>query len=528
MAEAARGLNDELRAAVGDTIESISRLQIVDEKARLRSFDQPFEEQVDALDDFTAPGVETIIHYKPRQIGDTTVLAAVNFDYHWRATDAVRTLIVTDSDETNDAVFSRIQVFYDTMPEALKRPLKRSSKKELVYADTLSGMRVVTAGGKSHGRGWTYQRLHADEMAFWPNAEAVWGSVTSTLHPGPHHKKFILSTPNGPGNLYHRMVQGALKSVRDGDTTVRFRFFRWCDHRAYRRTPPPSWEPSEDDYRLAQQFSLTAEQLYWRHYKIHGPDGIGLMRFRREYPLTIEDGFSIFEGGWFDMDYLNAVLSGCLYVPTEMRTYQRPERGEVYALGVDGSWCNGGDNAVAQVLSRNGEQVAVYSTNQGGEIAFADKVAELAFNYNNGRVLCEANAGGGGRVIIRRLRELGVRLWNRPLDPGEKPKVGERNWVNTNATNNEVYSHLRQMVNGDAMTLRDLTTVQELMHVREVDGKIEGQDGEHDDHADALGLAEWNRRTLPAEHAEVSEHRQRQVRATPNPFNMNRTQWSPS
>jgi hypothetical protein len=74
------------------------------------------------------------------------------------------------------------------------------------------------------------------------------------------------------------------------------------------------------------------------------------------------------------------------------------------------------------------------------------------------------------------------------------------------------------MINGDALTLNDQTTVQELMHIREQNGKIEGQDGYHDDHADALMLAEWNRRGMPTAKLAPSAFRRRYV-AHQNPFN---------
>ena len=35
------------------------------------------------------------------------------------------------------------------------------------------------------------------------------------------------------------------------------------------------------------------------------------------------------------------------------------------------------------------------------------------------------------------------------------------------------------------------------MHIREKNGKIEGQDGYHDDHADAFILCSWALRTCP-------------------------------
>ena len=69
------------------------------------------------------------------------------------------------------------------------------------------------------------------------------------------------------------------------------------------------------------------------------------------------------------------------------------------------------------------------------------------------------------------------------------------------------------------LTLNDLSTVQELMHIREHNGKIEGQDGYHDDHSDALMLAEWNRRKMP-QAKDIPKRGTKRYHARRNPFNV--------
>lgn len=500
--------------------EFIGRLKIVDEKGQERYFDTPFSEQILALEDFMSPA-ETVIHYKPRQIGDTTVATAYNFNYLYWCPDPVRCLVVADSYESTDAIFGRVRHYYRSLPNFMKRKVGKSNKRELVYEDTMAGFRCMTAGGKSEARGWTYQRLHADELAFWPNAEEVWASITSTMHEGPHRKTIIISTADGPGNLYHQKVLAAIEAERKGDQNVRFRFFKWSDHVSYQLEPPNGWEPDQGEWELSQHHGLTMPQVYWRHDKIHGVNGIGLTRFRREYPLTIEDGFAVFDGSWFDADYLNQLISTVAPVEGSVRIFERPVPGETYAMGVDPSWCNGGDNAVAQILSSNGQQVATLSMNEGGEILFATKAIELALHYNKARTLVESNTGGAGTVVIREFQKAGVPLWSQTTTSSGGMSRVPKYWTTSRGSKQEGYAHLRQMVNGDALQLSDLTTIQELMHIREFNGKIEGQDGYHDDHADALMLAEWNRRSLPT--ADIAPHlRPKRYYARRNPFNVAR------
>ena len=176
-----------------------------------------------------------------------------------------------------------------------------------------------------------------------------------------------------------------------------------------------------------------------------------------------------------------------------------------YAIGADPSWCNGGDFAVAQVLDRTGRQCATLSMKRGGEQLFAERLSELSYAYNKARVLCESNPGGAGRNVIRILNRDSVPVWKRHI------KKTYKDWVTTSGNKEEAYGHARQMINGDALELNDHVTIQELLHIREEDGRIEGQDGYHDDHAMALVLAEWNRRTIPTSvtkrHGRLQRHK---------------------
>jgi hypothetical protein len=299
--------------------------------------------------------------------------------------------------------------------------------------------------------------------------------------------------------LFHDKVREARKAVQRGDTTIRYRFWRWPDHEKYRLALPKGWEPTEEEAVLGALHGLDAEQLYWRHEKIHGVEnGIGIERFRREYPLTEDEGFQSYEGGWFDNAALNARMAQLEAKSGTLRIYKLPVKGMRYAIGADPSWANGGDNAVAQVLDEDGEQVAVYATDSGGEIRFAERVAELSSAYGRAKVLVEGNTGGAGSVVIRRLGELGIPLWHRPIGL-TKPTIVSMNkaWQTTGGSKESACSALRQSVDGDVLTLNDMATLIEMTHFRMVDGHLQGWDGEHDDHVMALALAEVCRRSLP-------------------------------
>ena len=111
-------------------------------------------------------------------------------------------------------------------------------------------------------------------------------------------------------------------------------------------------------------------------------------------------------------------------------------------------------------------------------------------------------------MVVRRLSNQGIPLWTKPgvrIKYGPQADASTPYWTTSKGSKEEAYAHLRNVVDADELELNDLLTVQELLHIREVHGHIAGQDGYHDDHAMALALAEWNRRSLPRRYRENSQ-----------------------
>ena len=452
-------------------------------------------------------GLRELVDLKSRQIRHSQTVAADNFYRLYTARSEYRIFVGTNHNDTNKILYGKYETFVRGLPERLKHlnPLKLNiNERSVTSTRTLASIQHVTMGGTSQGRSGTFQRLVAEELAFWKNADSAFASVTNTLD--DTCPIIIISTPNGPGGLYHRKVIQARRAMREwneaenGRSPVQFMFSRWAEFPGYTRTPPDSWEPTHEEWELAQKHHLTIEQLYWRHERIHGVRGIGELHFRREFPLTEEDGFLILEGGWFDVDYLNDVYNSLPdAIQSPVRIYHTPSKTLRYAAGVDPSWCNGGDYAVCTILDENGRVCAVFSTNLGGEEAFARQAAELCRSYD-AKVLDETNPGGAGKNVHKILRQEGCKLWT-------DPKNG-KSWTTHHGNKEEAYADARQLVNGDAYELNDHATISELIHVREVDGRIGVHLGKdraptddvevtNDDHAMAFVLAGKCLQSLP-------------------------------
>ena len=338
-------MHNRYKEILRDRRRFIARLRFEDEGANLVSFARPYSEQMALIDAFRNPEIRRIVVLKPRQIGISTANCADTFYETFVTRKALRTLVATDHNKTTRSLFLKFSRFYESLPEQVKsfNPFKiNRTEKTLVSQRTGALIDHMTALGKAHGRSWTYQRLIAEELAYWKDAESVWGALRSTIHQGDDTKIVIISTPNGPGDFYHHRVMKAIEAERQGDPGTKFLFSKWSDHSTYYSEPPKNWEPTEEEHQLSLQHDLNWGQLYWRHTMIHGIDGIGEMRFRREYPLTVEDGFIVLEGCWFDVDHLTKVLS---HLPDqkglgEQRIFHRPKLGHDYVIGCDPSWCS--------------------------------------------------------------------------------------------------------------------------------------------------------------------------------------------
>lgn len=502
--------HDPIRELVDDRREFVARLAVETKRGQLRYMDDPTPSQSGLFRLLGRPALREVVLYKPRQVRWSQTIAADRFQRFFAATEPLRTLYVTNHGDTTRSIFGKLRTFLNGLPDGVRRwnPAKVNLTERTIESSHGARLDLITAGGSSHGRGWTYQALVAEELAFWPNDEEVHAAVTQTID--AEAPIIYVSTADGPHGLFYRKVIAAREAQRRGDPGVAFHFERWCDHGEYRMEPPADWEMDDEEADLEATYGLDRAQLYWRHQKIHGVRGIGPQRFRREYPLVEDDGFVVVDGSWFDVDYLSAVKASLPEpVVGACRIYRPPERGMTYAAGVDPSWCNGGDDAVCVILDARGATAAVLAMNEGGEDLFGERASDLCHRYNHARALVETNPGGAGTRVLGIMLDNNVPMWRE--NPGEDPP---RYWTTSHGSKSEAFAYARQAVNGDCYELLDHTIIEQLMAIRELPrpsgmSKIEGKGGMKDDHAMAFVLAAWNHQTIAEPYAQPFPGRRR-------------------
>lgn len=233
---------------------------------------------------------------KGRQEGVSTLIEG-RFIRFTTTIRGIRAFILTHAQDATENLFEMAERFYDSLPAFMKPALGVSNAKELTFEKLDSGYRVGTAGNKAVGRSQTLQLFHGSEVAFWPNAEEHTKGILQAVPDAPGTEIILESTANGVNNYFHHIW----KDAEAGRSEFIAVFIPWFWHDDYQKQLPDQFEPTQEELKLAEQYGLTMEQIYWRRVKIielnAGEDvSSGEIAFKQEYPMNAAEAFQ-FSGG---------------------------------------------------------------------------------------------------------------------------------------------------------------------------------------------------------------------------------------
>ena len=233
--------------------------------------------------------------------------------------------------------------FYFSLPKPLQRKLSKSSARTLQFGDTNAGLRAFTAGGKAGAtRSFTFSDTHISEFAFFDDQDDLLANVMASVGEG---QIVIETTPNTPGDKYHDLIENA------PENGWHLCWFPWYEHSHYTKKSqfhqPQIPDPTEEEIQIKEDFDLTLGQLYWRRTMIKT---MGIEKFRREFPATVDEAFFSASNEFFPLDILDELevvdLGG-----QKDRWYCDPCPGDKFAMGVDVAAGRGGDYSVITVVS---------------------------------------------------------------------------------------------------------------------------------------------------------------------------------
>ena len=420
-----------IKEILADPVMFCSRLTIVDKrgrpvKLRLRS------EQIQIIEALAA-GDDTLV-LKARQIGSTTAVAAYFF-WRWYSAEGPETYVSLSHKLASAKHILHIQQrFFEGLPKALKRPLSVSNTTSLTLADTGATLLAVSAEGKGGLRSFTATALHISEFAFTPHADELKATAIAALNGG---QLCIESTANFYGDPLHKEIE-----LWDAEQVEwNFLFFPWTAHTEY-STPPPA------DFICNDELDLSPGQQYWMARMI---GKLGETKFRREYPLSVEDAYAQTDGAWIEAEALKDIQT--VKLEAEGGQLQNVDHNDRYAIGVDAGAGTGGDYSALVVLSATtGQPVDIRRSNRMAPTEWAEVVADASRKWKDAKVLVESNGTWGG-VIITELKHCGIPLW--------KDAEG-KDWMTNASTKPKMLECVKDTISRGGLTMLDSWTIGEL------------------------------------------------------------------
>ena len=465
-------LRIELEPIMRDPVKFIQLLRIQDKySGKLVQF-VPNEEQIQLLKRLKKH--KKVIILKPRQIGISTVLRAYALWRTYQTPDPLKFGVISFHERSAKHLRKMDSRMHNSLPDILRKKIAVDNSTTMEFADTGAQLSSFTAGSKGGTRSFTLSSVHLSEFAFYDDAEEMLAQVVATIGEG---QILIESTPNKPGDVFHRLIMGAPENGWHLIT------YWWHDHEKYRLTAPEDFEPSAEEQHLVKMYGCDYDQLNWRRTQIAT---IGLEKFKREYPGCLDDAFHFAASTYFTQEEIREIEE--VHFDGEERLYQEPEEQDYYAMGVDVAAGVGGDYSAISIISMATFQpVYHYRNNAISPSAFADVVLRIAQWFGDARVLCESN--NHGHVVLYRLRHMGYKnLW---LTPDGK------DWTTTTKSKLDAYETLREYITQGMIMKMDAQVLSELRSLVITRVTPEAPKGMHDDLAMSMALAYRCLRDIP-------------------------------
>lgn len=373
-----------------------------------------------------------------RQIGKTTLMTIYAL---WVACfqEDQRILIVANKEQTAINIFKRVRLAYEKLPNYLKPGVLEYGKTSMSLANG-SSIGISTTSSDA-GRGDSCNCLILDELAFIDNhmVEDFWKSVYPIISSSKKSKIFVASTPNGTGNLFYELYQGAIEVDPS-------------KHNGWHAEKVDWWEvPGRDEKWKADTIrSLGSreafDQEFGNVFLQTGESAVNEILFEQLKSECADPTFVFDEGKYLLWD--------------------EPSNDKIYVAGVDISEGVGEAASVVQVLDitdlRDIKQVATYHNRTISPINFTTKLLEILQHWGSPLALIERNNCGAG--VVDQLKA--AHNYENIVTYGVKAGKLQFNKVGVVAHTNTKYkgvTNMRYWVNElKCVKVRDLKTLIEL------------------------------------------------------------------
>ena len=402
---------EKLKCILNDPLLFIQTfIKIVDKRGKLVNF-IPNPQQKYLLNEMDKFNVVL----KSRQLGISVLSCAYSI---WLAIRYPNTscLLMAHSLDGADGIFTKLKQLYGSIPASIRPKLINNNRKEL-RLDNGSRITVISCGTKESVRGSTLRFVHVSEAAFCnENIDKQILAIEQCLT--PDGRIIVESTANG-FNFFSDMYSKAAQ----GESLYKPFFFGWVDDRLmfadeYAQFTKryidlhgqlPNIEELDSSELSLYHRGATIEQIVWRRLKISNSSE---SQFTQEFPSTPSEAFVSTGDNVFNNqkvhERLENVKSKSIPMPHNLpdilkpwynrgfSLWETPESGIRYFIGVDSAEGLGGssDYSVAEIIDREGFQVAEFRSNKIKPFEFVEIIECLGRWFNTAYLVVEKASAG--------------------------------------------------------------------------------------------------------------------------------------
>jgi hypothetical protein len=516
------------------------------------------------LEDLAAGKPVRILVVKDRQLGVSTIILIF---FYWLTSlrPNRNTIVIThDMDSVHD-FSSRLAAVIDEANDMLTPEIK-AARREVIHFATPSGrgghrkrgqgagqnskIRFFTCKKVSLGRSFTIQYAHISEAAFYGDlkpkvsVKKLLGSLAHAIPKVPGSILVIETTPNGLNevaeiwdkatkgiNEFRPVFLSSIGSDEYRDPLPENQTLDLCEAEESSGVPTRwgnevaesklireeliKWYP--DFYAKWGDKWLDREilaRLNWRRQYIDGPCNGDKALFRREFPLTPQQGFEATGKNCFDLRSIGLMRKRVEEEGVQPRRYAyvgdpdsdnpkdqfRPDdygplvvyegrrEGVQYVLAADPAMGNPNSDPSALIVYAVSEtephlrEVASYNKIIKPDV-FADLIYYLGKGYNNALVVVEDNPAGGGPIVNLHLHRQAKyeRIYFR-LDPYDKKAAPRPGFVTHERNRGTIITGLDLRIRNGEILLRTPLLLEQLEHFVELEnGDMGAEPGYNDD-----------------------------------------------
>ena len=451
-----------------------------------------------------------IIVLKARQMGFSTFLQLYFLDYIMSHRDK-KCIMIAHYMEQASEIFKKIKYSFKNLHQDLQKfyEVKYDSARELYFGSIDSSIAVTTSG-----RSATFQKAHISEYAFF-ESRLVQETMTGTLQAiGKDQQLIIETTANGLNHFFRLWTE-----AKRGENDFVPLFYNWTWEDDYRVSVPQDLDLKGEYLKIAdelklypdiqERFGLDDEQLYWYFLKAREIKD----KVKQEYPIDDLECFLASGKSWIPLTQIANIqtkkpirtpfvviekLTDSTRPPSQttffVDLFAKPTEKHRYTIGIDTASGNGLDSSTIEVVDIDtNEEVASFYSKGIKPTELSDLAVEIANYYNRGLIIPENN--GVGMAVTERLRFIYGNLFiderSVSINGGLSSNVG---FATTSSSRPQLLAKFKEEFEKNNFKINSEIVKKQLQtFIVKENGKIEHEDGEHDDSLFALFLASYGR-----------------------------------